>query len=82
MGKENNNVNNNIHKVVAVSMLGSDIVSYKLENGQILNESEAVQMCLNGQLQDCIVSSNRGGMYIKSAPDGDPTNNLRDLPKF
>ncbi|MGV3025798.1 DUF3892 domain-containing protein [Clostridium thermobutyricum] len=58
----------------------SAAAGYKLSNGETVSVEEAVQMAKNGEIKDVIVSSRNGEEYLKSSPDGDENNNLKDLP--
>lgn len=84
----NNNENNNQPQdqggktIVAVRMNGSDVSQYKLSDGTIVDEQAAVLMVRNDEIQNCIVSNRNDVEYIRSLPDGDPNNNLQNLPRF
>ena len=86
----NNNITNqnaqNLVKgettIVAVHVDGSDINQYKLNNGRVIDESEAVKLVQDGTISGCIVSYKNNEAYIKSAPDGITSNNLASLPRF
>lgn len=83
----NNNQNNSNTKeggktIVAVRMDGSDVEMYKLSDGTIVDEQRAVLMVRNGEIENCIVSNRNDIEYIRSMPDGDPNNNLQNLPRF
>ena len=58
----------------------SAAAGYKLSNGETVSVEEAVQMAKNGEIKDVTVSSRNGEEFLRSYPDGDDSNNLRDLP--
>lgn len=71
------------HRIVAIHKENRDIVAYKLENGTVIDEVQAVQMCEAGQLPDYRVGVSRAGtLFIRNVSDGDPSNNLDNLPIF
>lgn len=55
---------------------------YLLDNGQIVNTEQAYDMAMQGLLENIQCSTNKGVKYIKSLPDGNPDNDLQDLPSF
>lgn len=59
------------------------IQQYKLENGKVIDQAQAVQMVSSGKIEGCNVGATRNGeKTIRSNPDGDPSNNLDNLPTF
>ena len=59
------------------------IIEYKLDNGQVVGHSEAVNLAESGEIEGCNVATARNGVKsIRSNPDGDPGNNLDSLPAF
>ncbi|ASW43577.1 hypothetical protein BEN51_08800 [Clostridium isatidis] len=59
------------------------ITEYKLDNGTVINQEQAIQMAENHQLEGCNVGTARNGKkYIRSNADGDESNNLDQLPTF
>lgn len=77
---ENNN--NQQLQIVAVHMEGSDITQYQLSDGRIVGETEIVNLANQKLVSNVIVSSRDGEEYVRSIPDGDPSNNLQNLPRF
>lgn len=74
---------NEIYEIVAVSMDGSEISLFKLNNGVTITKSDAVRLCEAGKLPQCDVGHSKyGEEYLRSRNDGDPSNNLQELPKF
>lgn len=71
-------------QVVAVRKDDSGtITSYRLDNGQVVDHEQAVKMTENGEISGCNVATARNGVKsIRSNPDGDPSNNLDNLPAF
>ncbi|TVY06723.1 DUF3892 domain-containing protein [Paenibacillus cremeus] len=71
-------------QVVAVRKNGDgDIVELKLSNGQVVDYVEAQHMAKNGQIANVNVFRGRDGdEHLRSNADGDPTNNLDNLPGF
>ena len=71
-------------KVVAVQKDDEGtIINYKLEDGNIVGHSQAVNLAENGQLDDYNVATARNGLKsLRSNPDGDKSNNLDNLPSF
>ena len=62
---------------------GADVVGYELESGQHVSVAEAVQMAKANELKYVGVSvAKDGDEYIRSLPDGDPSNNLSSLPSI
>lgn len=55
---------------------------YLLENGQIVNTTQAYDMASQGLIDGVMCSSNKGTKYIRMVGDGNVYNNLDDLPEF
>ena len=70
--------------VIAVRKNGDDdIIELKLSNGRVVDYKEAQQMAKNGMIVNVNVFKGRDGEeHLRSNPDGDPTNNLDNLPQF
>ncbi|CRF28675.1 Uncharacterised protein [Mycobacterium tuberculosis] len=70
--------------VVAVRKNGDgDIVDLKLSSGEVVDYMEAQQLAKDGQLENVNVFRGRDGdEHLRSNADGDPTNNLDNLPGF
>ncbi|AEI42503.1 DUF3892 domain-containing protein [Paenibacillus mucilaginosus] len=71
-------------QVVAVRKNGDgDIVELKLSSGQVVDYLEAQAMAKNGQIANVNVFRGRDGdEHLRSNADGDPSNNLDNLPGF
>lgn len=71
-------------QVVAVRKNGDgDIVELKLSSGQVVDYQEAQYMAKNGQIANVNVFKGRDGdEHLRSNADGDPSNNLDNLPGF
>ena len=60
-----------------------DIVKMKLSSGQVVDYKQAQQMADNGELEHVNTFKGRDGdKHLRSDADGDPSNNLDNLPKF
>ena len=71
------------HRIVAVRKDGSDIYQFKLEDGTVLSQPEAVDAVKNNQIGDYVISTSvYGEEFIRSYPDTNPANNLSNLPEF
>lgn len=71
-------------KVVAVRKDNNGtITEYKLDNGKVVGQSEAVNLVESGKLEGCNISIARNGeKSIRSKPDDTMENNLDNLPIF
>lgn len=58
------------------------ITDYKLENGKVLNHSEAVQACYSGEIEGCSVFTNRAGENSIRSDRGQVGYSLSKLPEF
>jgi hypothetical protein len=76
--------NTNREQVVAVRKNGDgDIVELKLSSGQVVDYKQAQQMAKGGQIENVNVFKGRDGdEHLRSNADGDPNNNLDNLPIF
>lgn len=55
---------------------------YLLDNGQIVTTEQAYDLASQGLLEGVGCAVNKGTKYIRSINDGNPNNNLQDLPEF
>lgn len=80
MNKDNNQANS----IVAVGKDDdNEIVSYKLDNGEILSREQAISMAKEGGIKGVSVSTSRKGEeYLRSLPDDNESNNLKNLPSI
>lgn len=71
-------------KIVAVQKdEHGTIKQYKLDDGKIIGIEQAVHMAENKELENCNAFTTRDGTKaIRSNNDGDPSNNLDNLPTF
>lgn len=76
------NTHDNGKEIVAVRRDGKDIISYKLNDGTVLREQEAVEAVRNNELNGYTIGYRNGEAYIRSYPDGTSSNNLSNLPEF
>jgi hypothetical protein len=75
---------NGKQQIVAVRKNGDgDIVELKLSGGQVIDYKTAQQMAQQGQIEHVNVFTGRDGEpHLRSNADGDPSNNLDNLPVF
>ncbi|CQR55265.1 DUF3892 domain-containing protein [Paenibacillus sonchi] len=60
-----------------------DLLSFKTSSGRVLDYQQALQEVQAGAIAGVNVFKGRDGeMYIRGDADGDPTNNLDQLPQF
>ncbi|MEW9697907.1 DUF3892 domain-containing protein [Paenibacillus sp. SI8] len=71
-------------QVVAVRKNGDgDIVQLQLSSGTVVDYKQAQQMAKAGEIEHVNVFKGRDGdEHLRSDADGDPTNNLDQLPTF
>ena len=71
-------------EVLAVRKNGDgDIVQLKLDNGQVVDYKTAQQMVQNKEIKNLNVFRGRDDeLHLRSNADGDPSNNLDNLPGF
>lgn len=71
-------------KIVAVRKNGDgDIVEIKTDSGKIVDYKTAQQMAQEREIEGVNVFKGRDGeLHLRSNADGDPTNNLDQLPTF
>lgn len=77
------NTNGGQRQIVAVKKYGSDVEQFKLDDGTVIDQETAVEMVENGIIQGYQVAvRDSGESYIRGIPDGNPDNNLQNLPRF
>ncbi|MNN65268.1 hypothetical protein D3C81_1807570 [compost metagenome] len=60
-----------------------DLVSFQTSSGRVLDYQQALHEVQAGAIAGVNVFKGRDGeMYIRGDADGDPTNNLDQLPQF
>jgi putative heme iron utilization protein len=71
-------------RIVAVRKNGDgDIVQLQLSSGLVVDYKQAQEMAKNGQIEHVNVFKGRDGDdHLRSDADGDPSNNLDNLPMF
>ena len=71
-------------KIIAVQKdENGTIQQYKLVNGSIIDVNQAIQMVNNKEIENCnVFTTKNGSQAIRSNNDGDPSNNLDNLPTF
>jgi hypothetical protein len=74
----------NKEQVVAVRKNGDgDIIELQLSSGQVVDYKTAQQMAKNQQIENVNVFRGRDGdEHLRSNADGNPDNNLDNLPTF
>ncbi|MFM1655224.1 DUF3892 domain-containing protein [Brevibacillus sp. B_LB10_24] len=70
--------------VVAVRKNGDgDIIKLKLSDGNEVDYLVAQRLAEQGMIENVQVFKGRGGdIHLRSIPDGDPSNNLDNMPLF
>lgn len=60
-----------------------DIIAFKTSSGRVLNYEQALTEVKSGAIQGVNAFKGRDGeTYIRGDADGDPSNNLDNLPAF
>lgn len=60
-----------------------DITAFRTSTGRVLDYDEALREVREGRISGANVFKGRDGeMYIRGDADGDPSNNLDNLPAF
>lgn len=73
----------NKKRIVAVRKNNGRIEAVKFQDGTTATIDQAIQMAEQGLIEDANVGRNRQGeKTLRSYPDGDPSNNLDNLPLF
>ncbi|AGI39525.1 hypothetical protein CSTERTH_07435 [Thermoclostridium stercorarium subsp. thermolacticum DSM 2910] len=58
-----------------------DITAVMLDDGNVYAIDEAIRMAKNGQIEGVIVGRAKNGReYLRSQPNGNPNDNLDNLP--
>jgi hypothetical protein len=80
----NSNSNNERETFVAVQKNGDgDITAFQTSTGRSLNYEQALAEVQGGQIAGVNAFKGRDGeTYIRGDADGDPSNNLDNLPTF
>lgn len=74
-------------KIVATHKEEGKIMSYKLDNGDIIDKEDCIQMVKNGEIENCNVGkSKENEEFVRSGRDDEDNpgqnTNLDDLPTF
>ncbi len=74
----------NTGKIVKVRKNGDgDITNVMLEDGTVYPLDEAIRLTQEGNIDGVNVGKSKSGtQFLRSDPDGDPDNNLDQLPTF
>ncbi|MCM3746216.1 DUF3892 domain-containing protein [Paenibacillus pasadenensis] len=80
----NNQQSQSRERIVAVQKNGDgDLTAFKTESGRVLAYDQAINEAGQGMLAGVNVFKGKdGGHYLRGDADGDPTNNLDQLPIF
>lgn len=72
------------HSIIEVDKnTNGEIIAYKLDNGETLEKTKAVELAKQGYINGVQVSvSKKGEEYLRSLPDGSKSNNLSSMPEF
>jgi len=69
--------------IVAVRRQGSDACAFKLNNGEVITQPQAVDMVKSGELKGYTTGTSvYGEEYIRSIQDDSTDNNLSSMPEF
>lgn len=71
-------------RIVAVQKNGDgDLTAFKTTSGRVLDYATALQEVQSGHIAGVNTFKGRDGeFYVRGDADGDPTNNLDQLPSF
>ncbi|CAM4498059.1 MULTISPECIES: DUF3892 domain-containing protein [Paenibacillus] len=77
-------INNERERFVAAQRNGDgDLLKFQTSSGRVLDYQQALQEVQAGSIAGVNVFKGKDGeMYIRGDADGDPTNNLDQLPQF
>ncbi|WNS45809.1 DUF3892 domain-containing protein [Paenibacillus sp. MMS20-IR301] len=77
-------MNNERERFVAAQRNGDgDLTGFQTSSGRVLDYQQALQEVKAGSIAGVNVFKGKDGeMYIRGDADGDPTNNLDQLPQF
>lgn len=82
--EQQSGISDNREQIVAVQKNGDgDITSFKTSSGRVLDYGMALQEVQAGNIAGVNAFKGRDGeTYIRGDADGDPSNNLDNLPSF
>lgn len=71
-------------KIVAIKNgKDGDIEAYELSSGRIVTREEAIGLAREGKIEGVqVLESRKGEEYLRSRPDDNDNNNLKELPKI
>ncbi len=70
-------------QIVKVKKYGGNIAQVMFDNGEVADIQQAIQMAEQDQIENVNTGATRDGKKtLKTYPDGDPSNNLDNLPEF
>lgn len=77
-------MNNQRERFTAAKRNGDgDLTQFQTSSGRVLDYQQALQEVQSGSIEGVNVFKGKDGeMYIRGDADGDPTNNLDQLPSF
>ncbi|MET3196062.1 DUF3892 domain-containing protein [Gottfriedia sp. OAE603] len=84
-GNPEHHIDPNKLQIVAVRKNGDgDISEVKFQNGETATIEQAIVMAEQDLIEDVNIGTTRGHQHktLRSYPDGDPSNNLSNLPSF
>ncbi|CAG7632500.1 hypothetical protein PAESOLCIP111_03386 [Paenibacillus solanacearum] len=82
-GKGPHTIDPNKAIIQAVHYEGGGIAAVKFQDGSVADVATAIGMAEAGLIEDVNTGKNREGQKtLRSYPDGDPSNNLSNLPRF
>lgn len=55
---------------------------FKLDNGQVITDEQAYDLASQGKLEGVLPVTNKGNKYVRAIADGNPDNNIDNLPTF
>lgn len=82
-GKGPHTIDPNKAIITAVRYGDGGISAVKFQDGMVVDIAKAIAMAEAGLIEDVNTGKNREGQKtLRSYPDGDPSNNLSNLPRF
>lgn len=78
------NSNSNDIQIAAVHYDGDEITEFRLKDGRTMSYLDAISLAESHQLPGYTVGKSRG-VYrdvLRGVNDGDPSNNLSNLPRY
>ncbi len=77
----------NVNEKKSIQAVRRDVqgrnIAFRLSNGEEIDYHEAIDLALNGQLENVNAFRGKDGdCHLRSNADGNPNNNLDNLPTF